>query len=164
MRINIIEAPNHEVSDAPSLFLAGGITNCENWQKTLIDLILKEEYNMNLNIFNPRRENFPIDIPEETERQIVWEFGKLSKFDIICFWFSNGSLNPIVLYELGYHGNSRDTKIVIGLDPGYQRKEDIKIQTKLARPDIEIFEDFQSFSSEVIKELKTYRKHEAYWF
>jgi len=61
--------------------------------------------------------------------------------DAIVFWFSRGSLNPIVLFELGLWGLSRETPIFIGIDPEYERKQDVIIQTSLARPELDIFED-----------------------
>lgn len=115
------------------LFLAGGITNCPDWQKEIIEQLKDLPY---LNIYNPRRTDFDVTKPEETERQVVWEYKALSKADMILFWFSKGSLNPIVLYELGMWGNSRNLPIFIGVDPEYTRGYDVAIQTKLARPDI----------------------------
>jgi hypothetical protein len=35
-------------------------------------------------------------------------------------------------------GNSSLRNIVIGVDPNYQRTQDVVIQTKLARPDVTI--------------------------
>ena len=87
-------------------------------------------------MFNPRRENFPIHDPNAANEQIKWEYDKLKESDMIIFWFSRGSLNPIVLYELGMWGNSRDIPIIIGIDEGYERKQDVEIQTKLAKPDV----------------------------
>ncbi len=48
-------------------FLAGGITNCREWQLEVLEHL--KEYDRNeclldkLVIYNPRRENFPIDDP-----------------------------------------------------------------------------------------------------
>lgn len=129
------------------LFLAGGITGCENWQK----YVISELSNMdNLTIYSPRRENFPINDPAASEEQIVWEYKHLRDADIILFWFSRGSLNPIVLYELGMWGNSRLTTTVIGVDPQYERKQDVFIQTLLAKPETKIHDNL----SDVIEEVK----------
>jgi 5,10-methenyltetrahydromethanopterin hydrogenase len=90
----------------------------------------------NVSLFNPRRDNFPINDPNASKEQIKWEFDALADADMIIFWFSRGSLNPIVLYELGMWGNSRDIPIVIGIDDGYERRQDVEIQTELAREDV----------------------------
>lgn len=130
----IIEAPNEVYSIQNNrnkkLFLAGGITNCPDWQAAIIPLLSSIP---ELTVYNPRRKNFPIHDPNAAEEQITWEYNKLKEADIILFWFSRGSLNPIVLYELGRWGNSSDKPIVIGLDEEYERKQDVIVQTMLSR-------------------------------
>tara|TARA_Y100000310_G_C20676689_1_gene813512 strand:- start:880 stop:1404 length:525 start_codon:yes stop_codon:yes gene_type:complete len=118
-----------------SLFLAGGITNCPDWQSELIKSIKHLEP---LSIFNPRRKNFPINDPKASEQQITWEYKHLRDSNIIIFWFSKGSLNPIVLYELGRWGNSSEKDIIVGVDDEYTRKQDVIVQTKLSRPYVDI--------------------------
>lgn len=53
-------------------FLAGGITGCKDWQKQVIDYLENQPDTDNLVIFNPRRENFPINDPSAAEEQIKW--------------------------------------------------------------------------------------------
>jgi len=137
--ITVVTAPETIPTDGFKIFLAGGITNCPNWQKELIEKMEKQETgDAEVYLFNPRRENFPIDDPNASKEQITWEFEALREADMIIFWFSKGSDNPIVLYELGMWGNSRDTLIAIGIDEGYSRKQDVEIQTMLARDDVAI--------------------------
>lgn len=133
----VIEAPNEvfniENAKNVKVFLAGGITNCPDWQSELIE---KLKYLPKVTIYNPRRANFPIDDPNASEEQITWEYIHLQNADVVVFWFSRGSLNPIVLYELGMWGNSRAGRpMIIGIDPEYERKQDVVIQTVLAKPD-----------------------------
>lgn len=137
----------HEAWGANKLFLAGGITNCPNWQNEMIEK-LKET---NIIIFNPRRESYPINEDSTSLKQIKWEYDYLKSADIISYWFSEGSINPISLYELGMWGNSRDKKIFIGVHPDYQRKEDVYIQTRLARPDIKIVDSIDKLCKQIIK-------------
>lgn len=147
----IIEAPNeiYSVNNSRSikLFLAGGITNCPNWQNYVISEL--RDINDNLTIYNPRRKNFPIDNPKAAEEQIAWEYEHLRNADILFFWFSRGTLNPIALYELGMWCNSSDTLAIIGVDPLYERKQDIIYQTNLARPHLKIFEQLDEMVDEV---------------
>jgi len=140
MGYNLITAPSYEKAKGKTLFLAGGITNCPDWQKTALACLDQKlwAYSPLLTVFNPRRENFPIGDPDASREQITWEYTRLRESDMIMFWFSRGSLNPIVLYELGMWGNSRVKDIYIGCDPGYERISDVHIQTELARPDINI--------------------------
>lgn len=150
----VIEAINEvysiENNQNIKLFLAGGITNCPDWQKDMIEL-LKDEYD--LTIYNPRRANFPINDSNASEQQITWEYNHLRDSDIIIFWFAKGSLNPIVLYELGRWGNSSDKPIFIGCDPEYQRKQDVEVQTKLSRPDVEIVYSLDELADQVLDYL-----------
>jgi len=137
--LKVITAVEERPTDGFKVFLAGGITNCPNWQKEIIDKMKEEDIGeAEVYLFNPRRENFPINDPNASKEQIEWEFEALRDADMIIFWFSRGSLNPIVLYELGMWGNSRDIPIVIGIDEGYERRQDVEIQTELAREDAPI--------------------------
>jgi len=130
------------------LFLAGGISNCPDWQSKVLEEIKDVD---GLTVYNPRRKNFPINDPKAAEEQITWEYEKLKDADVIAFWFSRGSLNPIVLYELGRWGNSSGKHIVIGIDPEYERQQDVEIQTMLSRPEVDIIYDFEEFC-EYLKE------------
>lgn len=137
--IRVFEAVSKESGTAGcKIFLAGGITDCPDWQRDLIAKIRGADIKADLDIYNPRRANFPIGDPNASTEQIKWEFDKLKEADLILFWFSSGSLNPIVLYELGMWGNSRSTPIIVGVDDQYVRKRDVIIQTNLARPNIPI--------------------------
>ena len=115
-----------------SCFLAGGITDCPNWQKEVIEELSKYEDTDTLVVFNPRRENFPIHDPNASAEQIAWEFEYLNKSDIFSMYFDGGeSLQPICLYELGRHLTRNSVK-VISVQDGYKRANDVIIQTKLA--------------------------------
>lgn len=146
----IIEAPNEIYSSENNqnikLFLAGGISKCPDWQSKIIDDIRDIP---DLTIYNPRRKNFPMDDPDAAEAQITWEYNHLKDADAVLFWFSRGSLNPIVLYELGMWGNSNDRPILVGIDPSYERKQDVIIQTALARPEVYIVQSLEELSEQV---------------
>ena len=149
----IIEAPKLYTpkENEMSLFLGGGITNCPNWQKELIELLKDTP---DLVMYNPRRANFPIHDPNAAEEQITWEYNNLKEVDILVFWFSRGSLNPIVLYELGMWGNSSHRALFVGMDEKYERQQDVLIQTKLARPEIEIAYSLEDLSVQILNSLK----------
>jgi len=153
----IIESPNEvyslENNRNRKIFLAGGITNCPDWQKELIDKL--KDIN-GITLYNPRRADFPIDDPNAAEEQITWEFNKLKEADMIVYWFSRGSLNPIVLYELGKWGflSSTPKTTVIGIDPEYERKQDVVIQTRLAHGRQGRYTPFYDSLDEVAKAVK----------
>lgn len=128
----VIEAPNEFYSiknetENLKIFIAGGITNCPDWQQDFIQELDDYPY---VTLLNPRRKEFDIHNPYETEKQIIWEHRHLEEADLIIFYFSKGSVNPIALFELGKY--LEKSRIVIGIEPGYERERDVTIQSKLA--------------------------------
>lgn len=163
--IQILESPNEIVPKSPiKLFLAGGITGVSDWQSEIIERLMKDsenkihDYLSNVIIYNPRRQKFPIHIIEESYKQITWEYNKLKNSDVICFWFASGSLNPIVLFEYGKFITNNRVKIIVGIDPDYERKIDVEIQTKLERSDININYNIVDFYYNILTELKKLNK------
>ena len=80
----------------------------------------------------------------------------LIEADIVVFWFSAGSENPIVLYEYGFHGLSESYRkdIIVGVDPNYSRKVDVESQTKLFDPDIIIYNNLDQVASNLIDNIR----------
>jgi len=150
----IIEAPEEIYSrknnDNLKLFLAGGITNVPDWQSKVIERLNDIE---NLTIYNPRRKAFDVEDKNIMEQQIVWEYNHLRDADIISFWFAKETLNPITLYELGKWANATNKQIVIGIEPEYARKDDVIIQTNLARPEIKYFHSSVNSLSEELRKI-----------
>ena len=128
-----IEAPNEIETKAKKLFLAGAITGAPEWQKTVLDKM----GDLDIAVYNPRRKNFPIDDPSAALKQITWEHKYLNAADMISFWFCKETMGPIVLFELGAWTKT-DKPLVVGMDPEYERRQDVEIQTKLERPDLKI--------------------------
>lgn len=154
----IVTAPNEDYSIETQaintkVFVAGGIQGCPKWQNDFFKL-LEEKFRYyknppNITFYNPRRQEFDITDPNESIQQICWEHKHLKEADIIIYWFSKGSLNPIVLFELGKFLNS-DKEIIVGIDPEYERKFDVEIQTMLDRPELYICRSLV----EIVEELK----------
>ena len=145
------EAPLPVPSEAylrPSVFLAGGISGCVNWQMEMRRLLADAD----LTLLNPRRVNFPMDDPDAAEAQILWEHQQLFAATAISFWFPPETLCPITLFELGawshwqglkFHAETQKRQfyrkpVFVGAHPDYQRRQDIEIQMKLQRPEIQI--------------------------
>ena len=124
------------------VFLAGGITNCREWQDELIKYFEDNFTNTdNLILFNPRRKNFPIHDKSASYIQIQWEFDALEQCDIFSMYFDSGvSDQPICMYELGRNicrmqmrfPNDWEKRIVVTSESEYKRKQDVVIQTGLA--------------------------------
>lgn len=144
--MRLVTAPdNWVVSDELSVFIAGGIQGCPQWQTDLIELLARSD----LTVLNPRRANFPIDDPGAAEAQIKWEHHYLRRAGLISFWFPKETLCPIVLYELGAWSMTAKP-LVVGVDPGYAREADVRIQTRLARPDISVVDNLEALAARVM--------------
>lgn len=129
-----------------TVFLAGGITDCLDWQADMVELL----WNTDLVLFNPRRANFPIHDPNAAEAQIKWEHDHLRKADRILFWFPHSppSVCPITLFELGFW-LGQDKRIAVGVEPGYVRESDVRIQTRLARPFVPIVNNLEDLAEAI---------------
>lgn len=132
-----IEAPQEWDGDGPAIFLAGGITDCEDWQARARAILERGVRVVAPAILNPRRANFPIHDPTAAQAQIEWEFRHLHRASVVLFWFpaSPTSPQPIALYELGRHA-ALDRPIAVGADPAYLRLADVQHQMRLARPEL----------------------------
>ena len=130
-----------------SLFLGGGISNCSPWQ----DYVVQQLADTDIVVLNPRRKNFPMDDPQESEKQIQWEFDHLELADSILFWFCAETLCPITLFEYGKWITS-DKRLFVGCDPAYARLSDVKIQTQLESP----WQHVHTCLDDLIAEVKSY--------
>jgi hypothetical protein len=137
------EAPQAYQGNETSIFLAGGITGCPDWQQEMLTG-LKD---LPLVIFNPRRAHF-LQHEEAAHEQILWEYRYLRKATAISFWFPEETLCPITLYELGAWSMT-NKKLFLGAHPRYQRLQDLRIQTALVRPDISLVETLDELVQEI---------------
>jgi hypothetical protein len=126
-----------------SVFLAGGISECPDWQSEMVELLKGTD----IILFNPRRRNFPIDDPNAAEEQINWEDHYLFHADSILYWFCEETLQPIVMNEHGQYARTLKP-IFVGIHPNYQRRLDIELRTK--RPDVKIVYNLQDLAEQVI--------------
>jgi hypothetical protein len=140
-----VEAPTeYESNGTPSVFLAGGITACDDWQARMAAMLSP----LDLVVLNPRRKNFPIDDPAAAEQQIRWEFRHLRRATARLFWFPSATLCPITLYELG-SSSMTHVPLFIGTDPAYSRRQDVEIQTRLVRPDVRVVSSVEELARQV---------------
>lgn len=137
----IITAPNIEIPKFSSVFLAGGITKCKNWQEKIIKELEFEE----ISVFNPRQENFNIKDKTAASKQITWEFERLEQMDIFSMYFCESeSDQPICMYELGRNivrmqnrfPADWQNRIIISIERDYIRKQDVIVQTSLCAPQL----------------------------
>jgi len=178
-KYNYIEAPKFPSVPAwhKSLFMAGGITGCPDWQQEFRSLLHAQGECKNLTLLNPRRENFPIDDPNAADEQIKWEFDAMVLSDAISFWFCEDTIQPIVLFELGRWSTpchpilfadppthqhipgepsvvkikNQPKRIFVGVDRNYARRQDVEVQLGLIRPDLEIVYNLDLLADQVIE-------------
>jgi len=138
-----------------SIFLAGGITGCHNWQKTAVEFL----QDLDITIINPRRDGFDVENILNSVDQIKWEHKYISNASHIMFWFPDATLCPITLFELGkcltYNSLEDDTeKLYIGCAPSYKRVFDVEIQSMLMGYHRPIFKDLDSLLTFIKSELE----------
>lgn len=165
--IRYVESPSTIRFDPvfPRVFLAGGITGCPDWQSRMVKLL--EETGVDMVVFNPRRENFPIEDPNAARDQIAWEYKHFRMSSCIVFWFSSGTVQPIVMFELGSWSmfdalRPGHVKLVIGVDPSYPRMRDVMIQMELLHPGVVIHFYLEQVARSVAEHAKTYWSCEPY--
>jgi hypothetical protein len=146
-----LEAPNewdpkfHK--DYDSIFLAGGVSNSFDWQAHIFDLLV----DTGAVIINPRRSPYPEGDPMAAQAQTEWEYRYMQRADAIIYWFTNETLCPITLYELGIWSMT-DKPIAIGIEPGYARESEVRTHTALIRPDVVIVSELNELA-EAAKKL-----------
>lgn len=90
-----LEAPKYSNElRGEKIFLAGGITNCYEWQYPAAQELLDRT---DLSVLNPRRKDFDVSNLSDSAEQIKWEHYYLRKADRILFWFPKTSICPISL-------------------------------------------------------------------
>lgn len=164
-----IEAPgiiDWDNVEKPTVFLAGGITNCPDWQQEVVN---HEKFKDIKGTFvNPRRAEFDINDKSLTEEQIKWEYDALQKTEIVSFWFAKETIQPIVLYELGYFlGKIAGCKcnhkqwLCVAAHKDYPRKMDIIHQIKNALGDCPVFDDeIEDHVNIIIKNIQSYKEYQ----
>lgn len=154
----IIRAPEtwERRRGAPGVFLAGGISNCQDWQEDVAHRIANS---LDIDVINPRRYNWNMDSQSEASiDQIRWEFKQIEECEFMLFWFCEETLCPITLYELGRAVERREAlrgpdhiPLRVGTHPNYQRKLDVVTQVGLVRPEVPIYHDLNKMVDDFIQ-------------
>ncbi len=131
--MKVITAPEYysPKNNEVCVFLAGGITDCDDWQQEVIYYLklISEDKTDRLVIFNPRRNKWPKNgDSEEIRRQIHWEVDYINMSNIFSMYFTNTekSDQPICFYELAKYLNKAYK--IISYQEGFKRALDIDIQ------------------------------------
>jgi hypothetical protein len=132
-----------------SIFLAGGISNCPDWQSFMIEILSQSFVSEYLTLYNPRRSHINLNDTNIAQQQIQWEYEHLKKSDIILFWFPKESVCPISLFECGRWTGDAGKTVFVGVDTDYVRKFDIEEQMKLVRPKMIVVDSLVELSEQV---------------
>ena len=141
-----IEAPNPyhpRPGHGPSIFLAGGITGCPDWQRDARSFLA----GTGLVVLNPRRSHYEPTAGAH-EEQVSWEVRHLQLADIVMFWFpvcdSDRTVQPIALLELGAISTAAvrgEQHLVVGAATDYPRYRDIELQLRHRNPGLVLHRD-----------------------
>jgi hypothetical protein len=140
----------------PIIFIAGGISNCPDWQSELI----AEMDSCNFSIINPRRVGGLSKDGDEARTQINWEQKYLKLATTVIFWFPSESICPITLLELGQcltRMHYEPLKVIVGVHENYERKFDVFTQAGVAERSalyfdeshVKVVEGWEIFKEEV---------------
>jgi hypothetical protein len=131
-----------------SIFLAGGISDCEDWQLAVAERIAEKTDAV---VYNPRRVDFDMDAGEALSRvQIRWEYHALRICQFNLFWFPEETLCPITLMEYGSAMERiRVGGLMCGTHPNYKRRFDIIEQTALMNH-VPVFDDLDHLVDQTI--------------
>jgi len=130
------------------IFLAGGISNCPDWQKEAVQLLDGSD----IIAVNPRRSVDMLKDDDAAAKQIAWEYDALRKCEVTLFWFPEETLCPITLFELGA-ALERTDKVAVGCHPNYARKFDVIHQVLLRRPEMHVHAHLNYTMANAIKLL-----------
>lgn len=132
--MNLCKAPNEIRTILPprmSVFLAGSIEMGKAilWQQKVAQELSDID---NIIVYDPRRDDWDstwIQDPSpgtQFNTQVEWELDKISKSDVIAFYFDPATQSPITLLELG-HCLGSGKRVVVCCPDGYFRKGNVVI-------------------------------------
>lgn len=173
MYFNIIQCPSvhwpmftnpDDPDRATTLFVAGGISGCSDWQTEYQDALLTKlcapggAIPTDVVAINPRRLDFDTTDVAMSVAQIEWEYAHLERADIVSFWFTSETVCPITLFELGQSlkrrialpdGGWKPQKVFVGVHPLYSRRLDVIQQVRLNSPSVEVVHSVDDLATQV---------------
>lgn len=155
--MKVVYAPNYHfpVTHEKTLYLAGGVAGCPDWQAEVIKALEKTS----LTIFNPRRQTLLANMPELVQSQREWEFGNITATRAVMFWFPKESLCPTTNFELGIIVAQQlwdfDTApAYVGIHPEHPRRSDILAQLTMTAPRLVVADSVKGVVQQVKNALK----------
>lgn len=141
----------NDIPQSVDLFLAGGITNCPDWQADAIKML---DDGSDIVVANPRRDRLLDHEGEDAAYQIRWEYEFLRRARMILFWFPKESVCPITLFELGKE-IGRGSCLLVGAHPEYVRRFDVVTQMNCYDPGVVVYRELSDVVSASWRALKS---------
>lgn len=160
----IVTSPDYQDVEGALVFLAGPIQGAEDWHKTAIELILKQ--NPSINIASPRGDYSGREFDYNT--QVDWEthyLNKASKTGAILFWLAkekehmcDRAFAQTTRFELAEwitkYGQERDLKLSIGIEPGFPGERYLRKRIGQNHPEIQIYSTLNDVCRDVVLKVK----------
>ena len=140
-----IKAPDKEIPDMPTIFLAGSIENgkAEKWHHKVVEATK----NSNVALYNPRRDGWDSTWQfghSELINQIKWELERIVTADAVYFYFDPNTTSPITLLELGIilgiTTEEMDVRLVVYCPKEYFRAQNVYTTCEVFG--IDVYSDF----------------------
>jgi len=132
-----------KADDPPLVFLAGSAAY--PWRQEVI----KKSGELALTFIDPV--NHALHFHRQKER-IRWEQKQIAQADILFVWIPKGepdksfTLSMTSLFELGRFCEMRDKVLLVGIDPGHLRSEEISGQLHFLRPDVYVHRSLETLT------------------
>lgn len=148
-----------EISGDRTIFLGGSIEmgKAVDWQKDFVQKAKEREGKLfwspyDWNICNPRRDDWDNTWKQTIEdanfyQQVSWELTYLRRCNIKVFYFAEGTVSPITLFELGLH--SQDPNTYICAHPDYLRRGNLEVYCHMY--DKPLYSSLDEVISKIIK-------------
>jgi len=144
-----IKCPNRYDGDKTSIFIAGGITGCQDWQRSVEQFLSDTD----VVLFNPRRDEFSDSNLEQ--EQVQWEHDYLMSCSAHMFFFPPDSMCPVTMFELGKVA-SLQKPLFVAIHPKFPRCRNVTIQLSIIRPDVKVVSNLVDLTSDIKIWLRSY--------
>ena len=129
-----------------NIYLSGGISKCPDWQTVLTNALEESP----ITIVDPRNRKINVSSLSSLELcELATENHRmLLECEAFCVWFPEESKSPASLFELGALASMLERPLFVGAHPNYFRSKDVKIQTRLIRPEIKVVDSLQELAEQ----------------
>jgi hypothetical protein len=110
-----------------------GLSRHPDWQSEAVKLL----EGSGLTVFNPRRADFTREPAPIYAEGFAANRDQLDQCEAVVLWFPAGRLTPVALLELGTLLTT-GKPLFIGIENGYGRSIDVRLQTMLERPELQV--------------------------